>query len=170
MARRPLPDSRLRRAVECFEHKRLYGEPKPEKPLYFRWKDVIAVGTDVGVKVGAQLAAKYIQALEESWGGKPTDKKDLTVACKWLVESTLEEAFTQPPWDSLKVIRLFYPDPSREAVALDWRVWQAFERAVVQTIHEWLVSYGCRKTRLLDMHRIVEYYKNRWPDVAGPGA
>lgn len=170
MARRLVPDRRLHRAIERLEPKRLYGAPKPEEPMYFRWKDVIAVGTDIGTKVGAQLAENYIRALEEAWEGKPTASKDLIVACKWIEEAALEEAFTQPPWDSLKVIRMFYPAPSREAVALDMRVWQAYERAVVQTIHKWLVDYGCRKIRLLDMYQLVEYYRNRWPDVAGPGS
>ena len=169
MVRRALPNRHLRRAVEQLERKRLYGEPKPEEPMYFKWEDVMAIGADIGTKVGTQLAEKYIRVLEEAWGSKPTDKKDLTVACKWIMETALEEAFTQPPWDSLKTTRLFYPASSREAGVLDMRVWQVYERAVIQTVHKWLVDYGCKRLRFLDMSQLAEYYRSLWRNVSGPG-
>lgn len=114
----------------------------------------------MGRSRGKALAAKYIAALEESWGGPPTTPKRIEAACHWIEERALGEGAHEPGWDSLPVTALRYPTYSREGIALDMRIWRAFQQAIVYAVREALRKYGCENhLRFLDMKAFLRHYR-----------
>jgi hypothetical protein len=153
--RRKIPDHRLRFAIEKLASVSKVKRPLPKR---FDWDKVTAIGYDMGKADGKALAKRYTTALERSWGSKPILPKDIAVACAWMEETALEEAFSQPTWNSLSLSTQFYPPHTPEGHFLDTRIWQEYERGLVEGLRERLLKYGCEKyLRFVDMSAFVRY-------------